>query len=1335
MRRDKKEVRSGQEAGFSAEPTRIDMQSSTRSLDETARQTSTGRRIVGVLASGLGRRSSSHYSPTGSPNSPSLLAKRQFAFPILAVLAVAALGLWLLLPGGALRAQDAAIEYAENGKDPVATFTAEDPEGVTPITWSVLAASGAADPTGVEAGVDSADSGSFTIDEDGMLKFSSPPDYENPPTTNVTNNTYKVVVVAADGTDDSAKKSYYKVTVKVTDVAETGEVSWTVHPDGGDEHQGAMPKLTQFQVGASLMASVSDGDIDGETKTVVMSHDDVDADPTWRWYRSSSKTSTGTMIDGATSHTYTVVPTDVGMYVRAVAYYLVTGNVDQETASLTSDYPVLAVRIGDNKLKFSAAKVTRNVSEGKKGANVGAPVTATGNHGAVNYTLAGDVADNAKFDIDQKTGQITTDVNLDYDAVTDDQAGNCRDADFCTVNVRATDASGDATATNAATNMFVDATVTIKVTDVNEKPDFNEGTAGNPSALKAIKRDEGNTTLFDDAVTDGQPTTAAAVTYMATDPEGRALTYRLMGPDGAKFQLSALQVLSFKTKPDYEKPTDRNKDKVYEVTVRASDGTLHTDRMVKVTVINVDDAPTVSGPSSKNYAENGKGSVATFTAEDPEGATPITWEVLADDATTFDDISGVDAADAVDAADFTIDKDGMLKFDGSPDFENPMGGATSGCNVTADPNPCTNTYKVVVAAADAAATVTDRKVGYYKVTVKVTNVAETGKVSWTVDHDGNVGADMPKLVQFQVGAILTASVEDGDVAGSDKDDVKSLVWRWYRGGNSISGAESDTYTVDAADVRGRLRAEATYNIEGSTSQETASLTSDHPVLTVRFGDNELEFDPAEVSREVPEEGKKGADVGAPVTATGNHGAVNYTLGDNNVGVDNANFEIDQKTGQITTKVELDYEAAADADNNCVTQNECKVTVSATDASGEAAPTEATVTIKLKDVDEKPKFITDTSGTPAAASPKAIKLPEDQTSLSGAEADGFSVVAETGVAYAAEDPEGLNVNLTLMGPDAAKFSLSSAGVLSFKAEHDYEMPADTNKDNVYEVTVRASDGALNEDQMVKVTVSNVDEAPEIIASGLAISGPSSRDYAEDDTAAVGTYTARGENAASARWTLEGDDAMYFKVGTARGAMTELMFKSAPDYEMPRGRAMSDANTNVYMVTLKATEGTDMDTHEVTVTVINVDEMGMVAAISGAARVDSELTAGMVTDPDGSVSGERWTWERSMNGTAWSAISGATLSTYTAMAGDVGYYLRVSVTYTDGQGSGKMAMSAMTAKVVAVGAVDPLITRYAGDDGVLQKSEMIDAINDHVFGDGDDRISKDDMIKVINLHVFG
>ena len=59
---------------------------------------------------------------------------------ILAAL-VAVLGaLLFLLPGGLVQAQQAqqSFTYAENGTGPVATFAATDPEGVTPIVWSLL---------------------------------------------------------------------------------------------------------------------------------------------------------------------------------------------------------------------------------------------------------------------------------------------------------------------------------------------------------------------------------------------------------------------------------------------------------------------------------------------------------------------------------------------------------------------------------------------------------------------------------------------------------------------------------------------------------------------------------------------------------------------------------------------------------------------------------------------------------------------------------------------------------------------------------------------------------------------------------------------------------------------------------------------------------------------------------------------------------------------------------------------------------------------------------------------------------------------------------------------
>ena len=308
-------------------------------------------------------------------------------------------------------------------------------------------------------------------------------------------------------------------------------------------------------------------------------------------------------------------------------------------------------------------------------------------------------------------------------------------------------------------------------------------------------------------------------------------------------------------------------------------------------------------------------------------------------------------------------------------------------------------------------------------------------------------------------------------------------------------------------------------------------------------------------------------------------------------------------------------------------------------------------------------------------------------LYGADTAGYSKVGAVNVTYAATDPEGLNVNLSLMGPDGAKFSLSSGGVLSFMAEPDYEMPGDANKDNVYEVTVRASDGTLHEDQMVKVTVTDVDEGPEIIQGGLAISGSSSMTVPENSTDAVATFTAKGPMKDRASWTLEGADRMYFSVSPARGAMTELSFRNAPDYEMPRGMAMSETNANTYMVTLKANDGTDMDTHDVTVMVNNMEEDGSVTLMPMAPVVGTELTA-TLTDPDMVMADSvTWMWSKSMTmgGTEMPITTGVmsdgVMSSYTPIAPDVDYYLTAKAMYTDGYDSGNEEMDTTASKVVS------------------------------------------------------
>ena len=83
--------------------------------------------------------------------------------------------------------------------------------------------------------------------------------------------------------------------------------------------------------------------------------------------------------------------------------------------------------------------------------------------------------------------------------------------------------------------------------------------------------------------------------------------------------------------------------------------------------------------------------------------------------------------------------------------------------------------------------------------------------------------------------------------------------------------------------------------------------------------------------------------------------------------------------------------------------------------------------------------------------------------------------------------------------------------------------------------------------------------------------------------VGSYTASGSDAASATWSLEGDDRGDFMI-EGSGMSIMLKFRNLPNFEAP-----ADANRdNRYMVTIKATDGTYMDTHNVMVMVTDVDE---------------------------------------------------------------------------------------------------------------------------------------------------
>ena len=121
------------------------------------------------------------------------------------------------------------------------------------------------------------------------------------------------------------------------------------------------------------------------------------------------------------------------------------------------------------------------------------------------------------------------------------------------------------------------------------------------------------------------PENGTSDTYTASDPEGATISWTLEGTDASDFSISGSGALSFNSTPDFESPADADSDNEYHVTIKASDGSNSATLDVTVTVIDDNEAPSITGgPTSPSYTENGTSDVATYTASDPEGAT-ISW--------------------------------------------------------------------------------------------------------------------------------------------------------------------------------------------------------------------------------------------------------------------------------------------------------------------------------------------------------------------------------------------------------------------------------------------------------------------------------------------------------------------------------------------------------------------------------------------------------------------------------------------------------------------------------------------------------------------------------------
>ena len=127
-----------------------------------------------------------------------------------------------------------------------------------------------------------------------------------------------------------------------------------------------------------------------------------------------------------------------------------------------------------------------------------------------------------------------------------------------------------------------------------------------------------------------------------------------------------------------------------------------------------------------------------------------------------------------------------------------------------------------------------------------------------------------------------------------------------------------------------------------------------------------------------------------------------------------------------------------------------------------------LTVTVTDVNDAP-VITSNGGLATAA----VSIAENTTAVTQASAVD-------------EDLPAQSISYSLGGADAAFFSVNAGtGALAFTASPDYEAPLDQNADNVYQVTVIATDNgspAAWSSQQIAVTVTDVPEFPEITVLG-------------------------------------------------------------------------------------------------------------------------------------------------------------------------------------------------------------------------------------------------------------
>ena len=1153
-------------------------------------------------------------------------------------------------------------DYDENGTDAVATYTAVDPEGDDDITWSL-------------AGSDRGDF-DFTA---GVLTFGDVPDYERPADSGG-NNHYKVTIQATDSTNKRGELHVDVIVANldeplilegpdtVNDFPENSPTSRQVGRYTASDPEGATTTLSlvsggadfsltsngvltfkespdfENQSGYSVSVSAEAGSHtvnksvtvniqnveepgvinlssvqpqEGTSLTVTLEDDDGSEHITWQWYRTSSRSGTGTAITTATSSSYTPNADDVGSYLRAVASYddgFDTGN----TAVAFSLNRVQEAPPSPEPPEFPAGgdydrSIRENLSSGR---TLGPPIRATDpNNDRLTYTIpASDY-----FEIVDSTGQLRTKAMLDHE----DRAEHI-------VTVTATDPGG-LTDTD---------TVTITVEDVDETPVVSGPTSVN-------FRENGG---------------GGIGPYTSTDPDEEGIDLVLTGTDAEDFTLNSGD-LTLNEVPNFEEPEDSNRDNRYQVTIEAreqGDGTsvgrlnvtIHiinfdepgmiesnvdeprVGQTVRLSVVDADggvnvtewkwergepnspygtvDSPTVttwetiSGARSSSYTPtvDDQGHCIRVTAFYSDGAgtgrteqfltpnsveigpffpqDPPTYRVQENSAENRNVGQGLKARHSnsgetltyrltgVDDSYFTIDNDGQLKTSATVmDYEFQPGPVAEFQVMVTDSYSETNSINVTINVTDECASAGEPPCAPGR--PGVSSASETSlQVSWSVPRTPS-GADVTgydlRYRELDSGDSWTPETVSGTdrshtIENLDEDTVYEVQ---VRGRNADGeGAWSDSGRIGSSTGTNPGIILNTLNNGGSSGGGGGGGGSSNRPPSVD-GPKNLQY---------PEHGTESVATYEAEDPEGT--AIRWEIEDS----DHEHFRISED-GVLSFIKPPDYENPVDFRLN----NTYEIRLLAFDSGIPSRSGPLQVRIEIKRVNELEPVTGEVQ----------LSVAENQT----------DVLTQ----YQARDPEGDAVQWSLSGPDAALFQIDEAGTLSLNTALDYEVPANESATNDYDLSVVATDDnrrPVSQQLEVTVMVTDVNELD-------PVSGEVELSVEENHSGILTQYQAKDPEGDAVQWSLSGPDAALFQIGEAGN----LSLSDALDFEAPA----SAAGTNEYDLTISASDDGKPSVSRQLQVRIEIGQVNELDPVSGEVQISVEenhpgiLTQYHAQDPEG------------------------------------------------------------------------------------------------------------------------